>query len=336
MRGSNDHVVPQVTLGQSRNITGAIRLDDSVDLFEEIARMKRQLNAVILAHYYQEPDIQDIADFIGDSLALAQQAARTQAEVIVFCGVHFMAETAKILNPIKQVLLPDLNAGCSLSDSCPPSEFQKFVRAHQDHFVVSYINCSAGVKALSHLICTSSNAERLIRQIPEDRPILFAPDQHLGRYLIKKTGREMLLWPGSCMVHVTFSERQLVRLKVEHPEALVLAHPECEERILRLADHIGSTSSILEFAKSNPAKKFIIVTESGIIHQMQKACPNKTFIPAPPDNGCACNQCPHMKLNTLEKVYLCMRERRPEIILPEDLRLRALAPVQRMLQMSAN
>jgi quinolinate synthase len=305
------------------------------DLFEEIDRLKRQMNAVILAHYYQEPDIQDIADTIGDSLALAQYAAKTRAEVIVFCGVHFMAETAKILNPGKLVLLPDLNAGCSLADCCPAAEFASFIQAHPGHYVISYINCSAGVKALSDVICTSSNAERIIRQVPPEQPILFAPDQYLGGYLIRKTGRNMLLWPGSCMVHVIFSERQIIRLKTEHPDALVLAHPECPERILRLADYIGSTTGILNYFQSSSAKKFIVATESGILHQMKKLCPEKTFIPAPTEDGCACNECPHMKLNTLEKVYLCMRDRRPEIVVPEEVRLRALAPVERMLAISA-
>jgi quinolinate synthase len=309
--------------------------DPSLDLFAEIGRLKREMNAILLAHYYQEPDIQDIADVIGDSLQLAQAAAKTPADVIVFCGVHFMAETAKILNPDKLVVLPDLAAGCSLADSCPAPAFERFVRSHPDHFVISYINCSAAVKTLSDVICTSSNAERIIRQVPPERPIIFAPDQQLGRYLVRKTGREMLLWPGACSVHVIFSERAIVRLKTEHPEALVLAHPECEERVLRLADHIGSTTSILEYAKKSPAQSFIVVTESGIIHQMKKACPEKTFIPAPADNGCACNECPYMRLNTLEKVYLCMRDRKPEITLPEDLRLKALAPLQRMLEMSA-
>jgi quinolinate synthase len=319
-----------------RNAAEPASIDPSIDLFEEIARLKKELHAVILAHYYQTPDIQDIADFIGDSLALAQQAAQTQAEVIVFCGVHFMAETAKILNPAKLVLLPDLSAGCSLADSCPGPDFEKFVQAHPKHFVISYINCSAAVKALSDVICTSSNAERIIRHVPPEQPIIFAPDQHLGSYLIKKTGRNMVLWPGSCMVHIIFSERHLVRLKAEHPDALVLAHPECEERILGLADHIGSTTSILEYAKKSAARKFIVATESGILHQMTKACPDKVFIPAPPDNGCACNECPHMRLNTLEKIYLCMRDRRPEIILNEELRLKALAPVEKMLALSAS
>jgi quinolinate synthase len=304
-------------------------------LFAEIDRLKRDRHAIVLAHFYQEPDIQDIADVIGDSLALAQAAARAKADVIVFCGVHFMAETAKIVNPGKLVLLPDLMAGCSLADSCPAPEFERFVRAHPDHYVISYINCSAAVKALSDVICTSSNAERMIAHVPAGQPIIFAPDQQLGRYLIKKTGRDMLLWPGACSVHIIFSARAIVRLKIEYPDALVLAHPECEERVLALADHIGSTTSILEYAKTSPASRFIVVTESGIIHQMKKACPDKTFIPAPPDNGCACNECPYMRLNTLEKVYRCMRDGTPEITMPEELRVRALAPLQRMLDLSA-
>lgn len=310
-------------------------IDPRLDPFDEIARLKRDLDAVILAHYYQDPDIQDIADVIGDSLALAQAAARTPARTIVFCGVHFMAETAKILNPDKLVLLPDAAAGCSLADSCPPDAFERFVCAHPDHYVISYINCSAGVKALSDIICTSSNAERIIAKVPSDRPVIFAPDQQLGRYLMRKTGHPMLLWPGSCSVHVTFSERQLLRLKDQHPDALVLAHPECEERILRHADHVGSTTSILNFAIRSDARTFIVVTEPGIIHQMEKACPEKTFLAAPSDSGCACNECPHMRLNTLEKVYLCMRDRRPAVELPEELRRRSLAPLQKMLDVSA-
>jgi quinolinate synthase len=306
-----------------------------LDLFDEIARLKREMNAIILAHYYQEPDIQDIADVIGDSLQLSQAAAKTDASVIVFCAVHFMAETAKILNPDKLVLLPDLSAGCSLSDGCPAPQFEQFVRAHPGHTVITYINSSAGVKAVSDIICTSSNAERIVRQLPPDRPILFAPDQHLGRFVIGQTGRDMVLWPGSCSVHVTFSERRIIRLKAENPEALVLAHPECEEAVLRLADHIGSTTSILNYAIKSPAKIFIVATEAGILHQMKKACPGKTFIPAPPENGCSCNECPFMRLNTLEKVYLCMRDRRPEITMAEDLRLRCLVPLERMLEMSA-
>jgi quinolinate synthase len=306
-----------------------------VDLFDDIARLKREMNAIILAHYYQEPDIQDIADVIGDSLQLAQAAAKTDAEVIVFCGVHFMAETAKILNPGKLVVLPDLAAGCSLSDGCPAPQFEQFVRRHPGHTVITYINSSAAVKALSDVICTSSNAEKIVRQIPADRPIVFAPDQHLGRFVMKQTGRDMVLWPGSCSVHVTFSERRIIRLMTEHPDALVLAHPECEEPVLRLADHIGSTTSILNYAVTSPARSFIVATEAGIIHQMKKAAPDKTFIPAPPDNGCSCNECPYMRLNTLEKVHRCMRDRQPEITMDEALRLKCLVPLRRMLEMSA-
>jgi quinolinate synthase len=314
--------------------SAAEAIDPRVDLFEEIERLKRQMRAIILAHYYQEPDIQDVADYVGDSLGLAQQAAKTDADVIVFAGVHFMAETAKILNPEKIVLLPDLAAGCSLADSCPPEQFQAFRARYPDHLVITYINCSAAVKALSDIICTSSNAEKIINQVPPEQPIIFAPDQNLGRYLVKKTGREMVLWPGTCMVHVIFSERKIVQLKVRHPGAQVLAHPECEESILRHADHIGSTSSLLNYVKEHTAMTFIIATEPGIIHQMEKHCPEKTFIPAPPDNGCACNECPHMRLNTLEKLYLCMKHREPEIILDEGLRVRALRPIQRMLELS--
>jgi quinolinate synthase len=292
------------------------------------------MNAVILAHYYQESEIQDLADFVGDSLQLSQQAAATKADVIVFAGVLFMAETAKILNPGKLVLLPDMKAGCSLADGCPAPLFQLFRERYPDHLVISYINCSAEVKALSDIICTSSNAEKIIRQIPPEQPILFGPDQHLGRYLIKKTGRDMLLWPGSCMVHELFSERSLVQLKERHPGALVLAHPECTEAVLRHADYIGSTTGILNYAKASPVREFIVATESGILHQMEKACPGKIFYSAPGEGGCSCSECPHMKLNTMEKLYLCMRDRKPEIVLDEDLRLRALRPIVRMLEMS--
>src|SRR5262245_5141231 len=292
-----------------------------VDLFEEIDRLKKKLNAVILGHYYQDSDIQDVADFIGDSLQLAQEAAKTKADVIVFCGVHFMAETAKILNPNKQVLVPDLLAGCSLADGCPPEAFAKFKAKHPDHFVVTYVNCSAGVKALSDVIVTSSNAKKIVDRIPKDKPILFAPDQHLGRYLIKVTGRDMVLWPGSCQVHEIFSEKKLLQLKSRHPSALVVAHPECEQSVLSHADHIGSTRSILEWVVASPNKEFIIATEPGIIHQMEvkTAGQNKTFIPAPPDSACACNECPHMKLNTLEKLYLCMRLKTPELTMDPEL-----------------
>ena len=309
-------------------------IDPTLDLFGEIARLRKEMNAVILAHYYQESEIQDLADFVGDSLELARKAASTTADVIVFAGVHFMAETAKILNPDKLVVVPDMEAGCSLADSCPPEQFKAFREAHPGHFAITYINCSSGVKALSDLICTSSNAEKLIRQIPESTPILFSPDKNLGAYIAKKTGRPMLLWQGTCQVHEIFSEKRIVQLKVAHPGALVLAHPECDESVLNHADFIGSTSGILNYVRQSANKEFIIVTEPGIIHQMEKSCPDKTFIPAPPDNECACNVCPHMKLNTPEKLYLCMVNRAPEITLPEDIRLRALKPIQKMLEMS--
>lgn len=306
------------------------------DIFEEIARLKREMNAIILAHYYQDHDIQDVADFIGDSLQLAQEAAKTQADVIVFCGVHFMAETAKILNPTKLVLVPDLNAGCSLADGCPPEAFAKFKARYPNHFVVSYVNCSAGVKALSDVIVTSSNAKKIVARIPADRPILFAPDQHLGRYVMKETGRDMVLWPGSCQVHELFSEKKLLQLKERHPGALVVAHPECEAPVLALADHIGSTRSILEYVVASPAKAFIIATEPGIIHQMEQKTSGmgKTFIPAPPDSACACNECPHMKLNTLEKLYLSMKLKTPSLDVDPALAKKALAPIQRMLEWS--
>lgn len=306
-------------------------VDPSLDLIEEIARLRKERNAVILAHYYQDGEIQDLADFLGDSLQLSRAAAETDADVIVFCGVHFMAETAKILNPEKIVVLPDLDAGCSLADSCPAPALKRFKALHPDHKVVSYINCSAGVKALSDMICTSSNAERVIDSFPEGTPILFAPDRNLGRWLQKQSGREMLLWQGTCVVHETFSERKLVRLKVDHPGAKVIAHPECEERILRHADHVGSTSSLLKYTRDDAAEVFIVATEAGILHQMQKASPGKTFLPLPPEAGCACNNCPYMKLNTLEKLYLCLRDLEPRIELDESLRQRALAPIERML-----
>lgn len=306
----------------------------SINLEQEILRLKRDLNAVILAHYYQDSEVQDLADCVGDSLQLSQQAAATSANVIVFCGVLFMAETAKILNPYKTVLLPDPQAGCSLADGCPAHLFRLFRERYPDHLVLSYINCSAEVKALSDIVCTSSNAERIIRQIPAEQPILFAPDQHLGRYLAKKTGRELRLWPGTCMVHEMFSARSLVQLKQRHPGALILAHPECPEAVLTHADYVGSTTGILNYAKQSSAIEFIVATEGGILHQMRKACPDKTFISAPDENGCACNACPHMRLNTLEKLYACMRNRKPEIVLDEQLRQKALRPILRMLEMS--
>jgi quinolinate synthase len=305
------------------------------DLFSAIADLKRELNAIILAHYYQDPDIQDIADYLGDSLGLAQQAAKTDADVIVFAGVHFMAETAKILNPHKLVLLPDLNAGCSLADSCPPAEFAAFKAKYPDYLVISYINCTAEIKAMSDIICTSSNAVKIVEQIPLDRGIIFAPDRNLGRYVMEKTGREMVLWQGSCIVHETFSEKKIIQLKVLHPDAEIIAHPECEEPVLRHADYIGSTTALLKYCQTSPATKFIVATESGILHQMQKAAPDKQFIPAPPlQDSCACNECPYMRLNTLEKLYACMKNRQPELILPEAVSKDALQPIQRMLEMS--
>jgi quinolinate synthase len=306
-----------------------------LNLTQEILQLKKDLNAVILAHYYQVPEIQDIADFVGDSLELSKQAAKTNAEVIVFAGVHFMAETAKILNPTKKVILPDLEAGCSLSDSCPAPLFKKFREEHPDYFAVTYINSSAAVKALSDIICTSSNAEKIIRSIPENRKILFSPDRNLGRYLMEKTGREMLLWDGTCMVHEQFVQNKIQNLKKENPDALIIAHPECEEKVLDISDFIGSTSQLLRFVKESPNKKFIVATETGIIHQMQKACPDKIFIPAPPeDSTCACNECPHMKKNTLEKLYQCMVNLEPEITLPDDLIEKAYIPIKRMLDLS--
>lgn len=309
-------------------------IDPSLDLFAEIARLKKEKNAIILAHYYQDADIQDSADFIGDSLGLAQEAEKTKASIIVFAGVHFMAETAKILNPDKKVVLPDLRAGCSLSDSCPPDKFAAFKSQYPDHLVISYINCSAEIKAMSDIICTSSNAAAIVNSVPEKQPIIFAPDRNLGRYISQKTGRKMILWDGACMVHEIFSLEKIIRLKAINPKAKLIAHPECEQPILDIADFIGSTTGLLKYTKTSNENEFIIATETGILHQMIKASPHKTFIPAPPNNACACNDCPHMKLNTLEKLYLCLRYEQPELILPEDIRLRALVPIQRMLEIS--
>jgi len=311
-----------------------VEIDPTLDLFEEINKLKKEKNAVILAHFYQDGDIQDIADYIGDSLGLAQNAAKTDADMIVFAGVHFMAETAKILNPTKKVVLPDLKAGCSLADSAPADAFRKFKEQHPDHIVVSYINCTAEIKALSDIICTSSNAKAIIDSIPEDQPIIFAPDKNLGAYINKVTGRNMVLWNGSCMVHEIFSLEKILRLKTRHPEAKVLAHPECEEAVLNISDFIGSTTQILKYAQQDDCQTFIVVTETGILHQMMKDSPNKTFIPAPPDNGCACNDCPHMKLNTLEKLYLCMKYEQPELLMDEQLRIAAKKPIERMLDIS--
>lgn len=312
-----------------------MEIDPELDLFGEIERLKKEKNAVILAHYYQEPDIQDVADYIGDSLGLAQQAQKTQADIIVFAGVHFMAETAKILNPIKKVLIPDLKAGCSLSDSCPPEAFAAFKAQHPGHLVISYINCSAEIKALSDIICTSSNAQKIVESLPLEQPIIFAPDKNLGAYINKITGRNMVLWNGACMVHEIFSAEKITRLKVRHPQAKVIAHPECEEEVLQLADYIGSTTQLLKYAVNDTAQEYIVATETGILHQMQQQAPHKTFIPAPPNNSCACNDCPHMKRNTLEKIYLCLQYEQPEIHMNEALRLAAKKPIDRMLELSA-
>ncbi len=311
-----------------------ISIDPELDLFEEIEKLKKEKNAIVLAHYYQEPDIQDIADYIGDSLGLAQEAEKTKADMIVFAGVHFMAETAKILNPKKKVVLPDLKAGCSLSDSCPPDLFQKFKDQYPDHVVVSYINCSAGIKALSDVIVTSSCAKAVVDSFPKEQKIIFAPDRNLGAYISKVTGREMVLWNGACMVHEIFSMEKITKLQHQHPNAKLIAHPECEEPILKIADYVGSTSGLLKYTQNDAATEFIVATESGILHQMEKASPNKTFIPAPPNNACACNDCPHMKRNTLEKIYLCMKYETPEILLDEELRIAAKKPIERMLEIS--
>ena len=288
-----------------------IEIDARLDIFAEIERLKKEKNAIILAHHYQEPDIQDVADYIGDSLGLAQKARETNADLIVFAGVHFMAETAKILNPTKKVLLPDLKAGCSLADSAPAGPFKAFKEKYPDHVVISYINCTAEIKALSDIICTSGNAEKIIESVPKDQKIIFAPDKNLGAYLAKKTGREMVLWNGACMVHEIFSLEKITKLKVRHPNAKLIAHPECEEAILAVADYIGSTTQLLKYSQTDTNQEYIVATETGILHQMQQASPNKTFIPAPPNNNCACNDCPHMKLNTLEKLYLCMMYEQP-------------------------
>ncbi len=311
-----------------------ITIDPALDLFAEIERLKNEKNAVLLAHYYQEADIQDCADFIGDSLGLAQEAAKTKADIIVFAGVHFMAETAKILNPQKKVLLPDLKAGCSLADSAPTEKFRAFRESHPDHLVISYINCTAEIKALSDIICTSSNAEKIIESLPVSQKIIFAPDKNLGAYLSKKSGRDMLLWNGACIVHEIFSVKKITSLKLRHPEAKFIAHPECEEPVLRMADFIGSTTALLKYTQTNSAKEFIVGTESGILHQMKLSSPDKVFIPAPPETNCACNDCPYMKLNTLEKLYLCMEYETPEIKMSDELLRRGKIPIDRMLEIS--
>ena len=309
-------------------------IDPMMDMVAEIQRLKKEKNAILLAHYYQESEIQDVADFIGDSLGLAQEAEKTRADIIVFAGVHFMAETAKILNPNKKVLLPDLNAGCSLADSAPAPAFKFFKEKYPDHIVISYINCSAEIKALSDIICTSSNAEKIVESLPPDQKIIFAPDKNLGAYLIKKTGRDMVLWNGACMVHEIFSLEKITKLKIRHPKAKLISHPECEDPILRISDYIGSTTALLKYTQKDDANEYIVATETGILHQMELASPNKTFIPAPPTNNCACNDCPHMKLNTLEKLYLCMEYELPEITMDENIRLAAKKPIDRMLELS--
>jgi quinolinate synthase len=308
--------------------------EPTLDLFEAINHLKKTKNAIVLAHYYQEPDIQDVADFIGDSLGLAQKAATTNADMIVFAGVHFMAETAKILNPTKKVLLPDLKAGCSLADSAPTNLFKAFKDKHTDHLVISYINCTSEIKALSDIICTSSNAEAILNSLPPDQKIIFAPDKNLGGYLNKKTGRNMLLWNGACMVHEIFSLEKITKLKIRHPKAQLIAHPECEEAVLNIADFIGSTTQLLKYSENSTCSEFIVATETGILHKMQQANPTKTFIPAPPNNSCACNDCPYMKLNTLEKLYICMQYELPEITMDETLRLAAKKPIDKMLEIS--
>lgn len=312
-----------------------IDLDPTMDLHEAIQQLKKEKNAILLAHYYQESEIQDIADYIGDSLGLAQKAASTDADIIVFAGVHFMAETAKMLNPGKKVLLPDLKAGCSLADSCPAPLFKKFKEKYPDHTVVSYINCTADLKTMTDVCCTSTNAEAIIESIPKDQPIIFAPDKNLGAYLQKKTGRDMILWNGACMVHEIFSKEKIVKLQNRHPEAKLIAHPECEAHLLEIADHVGSTSSLLRYTKESPHTEFIVATEAGIIHQMEKASPNKTFYPAPPNNTCACNECPHMRRNTMEKLYLCMKYELPEIHLSERVIKEGRLCIDRMLDISA-
>jgi quinolinate synthase len=307
-----------------------------MDLHQKITELKKQKNAVILAHYYQVPEIQEVADYVGDSLGLSQKAAETDAEIIVFAGVHFMAETAKILNPNKKVLLPDLMAGCSLADSCPPDVFQKLVEAHPDHVVITYVNCSAEVKALSDIICTSSNAEKIVNSVPKDVPIIFAPDKNLGKYIQKKTGRKMLLWDGACIVHEAFSIDKLLKLYKEHPGSKIIAHPESESHILETANYIGSTAGMIDYVKKHPSEKFIVATEAGILHKMQQEVPQAVLIPAPAeeDNTCACSECAFMKMNTLQKLYNCLLNENPQIEVSEKIRKKAILPIERMLELS--
>lgn len=318
------------------NAVGFLDLDtDNIDYLSEINTLRKEKNAVILAHYYQRPEIQDIADFVGDSLALAQKAAETSADMIVFAGVHFMAETAKILNPSKKVVLPDLNAGCSLASSCPTVDFDAFIKQHPNHIVVSYVNTSAEIKALTDIVCTSSNAEKIINSIPKDQPIIFAPDRNLGAYLIKKTGRDMVLWDGACLVHEAFSIDKILKLYQEHPDAEIIAHPESQEHILKVAKYIGSTAGLLDYVKKSPATKFIVATEAGILHKMNNETPGKIFIAAPSnDDSCNCSECAFMKLNTMKKLYLCMKYELPNIEIEEELGKKAVKSINRMLEIS--
>ena len=309
-------------------------IKERIDWKEKISNLKKQKNAIILAHYYQEPDIQEIADFVGDSLELSKKAAETEATIIVFAGVYFMAETAKILNPTKKVLVPDVTAGCSLADGCPPHEFRAFLKYYPHHIVVTYINCSAEIKTMSDYVCTSSNAIKVINSIPVNKKIVFAPDKNLGKYLIKETGREMILWDGSCIVHEAFSLEKLIDLYKKHPDALIIAHPESETHILKTAQYIGSTSGMINYVKTAPETKFIVATENGILHKMRQEVPDKILIPAPSkeDNTCACSECAFMKMNNLEKLYKCLLEESPEVLLQEDIIIKALKPIERMLQ----
>lgn len=304
-------------------------------IIDQINLLRKEKNAIILAHYYQEAEIQDVADFVGDSLALAQWAAKTTADIIVLCGVHFMGETVKILSPDKRVFIPDLKAGCSLADSCPAPEFEKFIANNPDHTVISYVNTTAAVKALTDIVVTSTNARQIVESLPEDEKIIFGPDKHLGDYINKITGRNMLLWDGVCHVHAQFSLEKILDLKREHPQALILAHPECPAYLLEVSDHVGSTSSILKYATQSPSKEFIVATEAGILHQMQKDNPDKIFIPAPPEDAtCACNECFYMKMNTLEKLYLCLKNEQPEIFVEEEVRVKSVKSIERMLEIS--
>lgn len=313
-----------------------VKPDSSLNLVEEINRLRKEKNAVILAHYYQEAEIQDLADYVGDSLGLSQQAEKTDADMIVFAGVHFMAETAKIINPSKKVVLPDLNAGCSLADSCPETDFAHFIKKHPNHTVVSYINCSAEIKALTDIVCTSSNAVKIVESIPENQPIIFAPDKNLGRYVAEKTGRDLLLWDGACEVHIEFSNEKIERIKSEYPDAQLIAHPESQQQILDQAQFIGSTSALLKYVEENECQEFIVATEVGILHKMKQIAPGKKLIPAPihQNNTCACSECPYMKLNTLEKIYNCMKYELPEVQVSASIREKAVKSIDRMLAIS--